>query len=67
MGEVVLKIRLKGELGVRVNEKLLYMRERERERERERDSRIWRIGPKTVESSTVEQFHRLYRNCHWHS
>lgn len=35
--------------------------------------RIWnslpvtRIGPKTLESSTVVQFQRLSLNCHWHS
>ena len=28
---------------------------------------IWRTGPNTVESSTVEQFHLRERNCHWHS
>ena len=26
-----------------------------------------RTGPKTVVSSTVVQFHRWLRNCHWHS
>lgn len=26
-----------------------------------------RTGPKTDESSTVVQFHRLFLNCHWHS
>jgi hypothetical protein len=26
-----------------------------------------RMGPKTVESSTVEQFQRLFLNWNWHS
>lgn len=26
-----------------------------------------KTGPNTLESSTVEQFHRRFLNCHWHS
>lgn len=31
------------------------------------DIPIVSTGPKTLESSTAEQFHLLFLNCHWHS